>query len=43
MTRYAVRPTSHLIWLPLPIATSVRDFTRVGLWLSALNVRFRGR
>jgi len=41
MTRYAVRPTSHLIWLPCLLLLAFVTSLGVGLWLSALNVRFR--
>ena len=41
MARYAVRPTSHLIWLPCLLALAFVTSLGVGLWLSALNVRFR--
>jgi len=41
MARYAVRPTSHLIWLPCLLLLAFVTSLGVGLWLSALNVRFR--
>lgn len=41
MARYGVRPTSHLVWLPCLLLLAFVTSLGVGLWLSALNVRFR--
>jgi lipopolysaccharide transport system permease protein len=41
MVRYGVRPTSHIIWLPFLLLLAFVASLGAGLWLSALNVRFR--
>jgi lipopolysaccharide transport system permease protein len=41
MVFYHIRPTAHLIWLPLLILLALSTALGAGLWLSALNVRFR--
>jgi lipopolysaccharide transport system permease protein len=41
MVFYHMRPTAHLIWLPLLILLALCTALGAGLWLSALNVRFR--
>jgi homopolymeric O-antigen transport system permease protein len=41
MVRYGVRPTSHIIWLPFLLLLAFAASLGAGLWLSALNVRFR--
>jgi lipopolysaccharide transport system permease protein len=41
MARYGVRPTRNLVWLPCLLLLAFATSLGVGLWLSALNVRFR--
>jgi lipopolysaccharide transport system permease protein len=41
MVFYHMRPTAHLIWLPLLVLLALCTALGAGLWLSALNVRFR--
>lgn len=41
MVRYRVQPTHNLIWLPCLLLLAFATSLGVGLWLSALNVRFR--
>ena len=41
MVWYHVRPTHNLIWLPLLLLLAFITSLGAGLWLSALNVRFR--
>lgn len=41
MVFYHMRPTVHLVWLPLLILLALSTALGAGLWLSALNVRFR--
>jgi lipopolysaccharide transport system permease protein len=41
MAWYHVHPSSHLLWLPLLLLLAFITSLGAGLWLSALNVRFR--
>lgn len=41
MAIYHVRPTSHMLWLPVFLLLAIIASLGVGLWLSAMNVRFR--
>lgn len=41
MMYYGVIPTQAVLWLPLFVLFAVLTALAVGLWLSALNVRFR--
>jgi lipopolysaccharide transport system permease protein len=41
MARYGVHPTRNLVWLPCLLLLAFATSLGVGLWLSALNVRFR--
>lgn len=41
MAWYKVAPTWNLLWMPLLLALAFVTSLGVGLWLSALNVRFR--
>lgn len=41
MARYGVRPSRHVIWLPCLLLLAFVTSLGAGLWLSALNVRFR--
>jgi lipopolysaccharide transport system permease protein len=41
MARYGIHPTRHLIWLPFFLLLAFATSLGAGLWLSALNVRFR--
>ena len=41
MIRYRIAPTAHLLLLPGALALAVIAANGVGLWLTALNVRFR--
>jgi len=41
MLYYGIRPTSAVVWLPLFIVLALASALSVGLWLSALNVKYR--
>jgi lipopolysaccharide transport system permease protein len=41
MLFYGMFPTVHVVWLPLLLLLALATALGVGLWLSALNVRFR--
>lgn len=41
MLHYGIRPTPHVLWLPGFILLAAATSLGVGLWLSALNVRYR--
>lgn len=41
MAYYGIAPTLNVLWLPLFVLLAVVTALGVGLWLSALNVRFR--
>jgi len=41
MAIYGIAPTAALAWLPLFLLLSMATALGFGLWLSALNVRFR--
>jgi lipopolysaccharide transport system permease protein len=41
MLFYNIRPTAAVIWLPLFLLLAVVTALSVGLWLAALNVRYR--
>jgi lipopolysaccharide transport system permease protein len=41
MARYGVRPSRNIIWLPCLLLLAFATSLGAGLWLSALNVRFR--
>jgi lipopolysaccharide transport system permease protein len=41
MAYYGIAPTINILWLPLFLLLAVATALGVGLWLSALNVRFR--
>jgi lipopolysaccharide transport system permease protein len=41
MLYYSIVPTAHVVWLPCLLALAFVTALGVGLWLSALNVRFR--
>lgn len=41
MVRYGVRPTVNVVWLPCLLVLAFATSLGAGLWLSALNVRFR--
>ena len=41
MAYYGIAPTINIVWLPLFLLLAVATALGVGLWLSALNVRFR--
>jgi lipopolysaccharide transport system permease protein len=41
MLYYGIVPTANVLWLPLLLALAVITALGVGLWLSALNVKFR--
>jgi lipopolysaccharide transport system permease protein len=41
MLYYGIRPTSAIVWLPLFLFLAVATALSVGLWLSALNVKYR--
>lgn len=38
---YGFMPTTHMLWLPLLLLLALTTALGMGLWLSALNVRFR--
>jgi lipopolysaccharide transport system permease protein len=41
MAYYGIAPNAHVIWLPLFALLAVASALGVGLWLSALNVKYR--
>lgn len=41
MAYYGLSPTAHVVWLPLFVLLALVTAFGVGLWFSALNVRFR--
>jgi len=41
MAWYGIHPTRHLLWLPFFLLLAFATSLGAGLWLSALNVRFR--
>jgi lipopolysaccharide transport system permease protein len=41
MLVYGIRPTPNALWLPLFLLLAVAAALGVGLWLAAMNVRFR--
>jgi lipopolysaccharide transport system permease protein len=41
MLFYGVAPTARVVWLPLLLLLALATSLGVGLWLAALNVRFR--
>jgi len=41
MLKYGIVPTINVVWLPLLLLLSLVTSLGVGLWLSALNVKFR--
>jgi lipopolysaccharide transport system permease protein len=41
MLHYGITPTRNIVWLPLLLLLSLSTSLGVGLWLSALNVKFR--
>jgi lipopolysaccharide transport system permease protein len=41
MLYYGIRPTAAVIWLPLFVLLAIATALSVGLWLSALNVKYR--
>jgi len=41
MLYYGIVPTAHILWLPLFVLLALVTSLGVGLWLSALNVKFR--
>ena len=41
MLYYGIAPTTNVLWLPLLLLLAVITALGVGLWLSALNVKFR--
>ena len=41
MLYYGIRPNAHIAYLPLFVLLAVVTALAVGLWLSALNIRFR--
>ena len=41
MAYYGIAPTVHIVWLPAFLLLALATALGVGLWLSALNVRFR--
>ena len=38
---YGIRPTTAVVWLPLFVLLALATALSVGLWLSALNVKYR--
>jgi lipopolysaccharide transport system permease protein len=38
---YGIVPTANIVWLPLLVILTVTTALGIGLWLSALNVRYR--
>jgi lipopolysaccharide transport system permease protein len=41
MLYYGIRPTAAVVWLPLFVVFALATALSVGLWLSALNVKYR--
>jgi len=41
MLFYGIRPTTAVVWLPLFVLLALATALSVGLWLSALNVKYR--
>jgi lipopolysaccharide transport system permease protein len=41
MMFYGIRPTTAVVWLPLFVLLALATALSVGLWLSALNVKYR--
>lgn len=41
MWHFGIAPTAHVVWLPLLTLLAVVTALGVGLWLSAINVRYR--
>ena len=41
MLYFDIRPTANVVWLPLLLLLGLMTALGVGLWLSAMNVRFR--
>jgi len=41
MFKFDIAPTAHVVWLPLLLLLALVTSLGVGLWLSALNVRYR--
>ncbi len=41
MAKYGIAPTRNVVWLPLLLLLALVTSLGVGLWLSALNVKFR--
>jgi lipopolysaccharide transport system permease protein len=41
MAFYGIRPTTAVVWLPFFVLLAVVSALSVGLWLSALNVKYR--
>jgi lipopolysaccharide transport system permease protein len=41
MAFYGIHPTAAIVWLPLLVVLAVVTALSVGLWLSALNVKYR--
>ena len=41
MLYYDIRPTANVVWLPLFLVLALVTALGAGLWLSAMNVRFR--
>ena len=41
MLFYGIRPTTAVVWLPLFVLLALATALSVGLWFSALNVKFR--
>ncbi len=41
MFHYGIAPTAHIVWLPALLLLALTTSLGVGLWLSALNVKYR--
>jgi lipopolysaccharide transport system permease protein len=41
MAYYGIPPTAHIVWLPVFVVLALASALGVGLWLAALNVRYR--
>ena len=41
MLYYGIAPTAHIVWLPPLLLLALATSLGVGLWLSAMNVKFR--
>lgn len=41
MLYFRIAPTPHILWLPFPLLLALLTTLGIGVWLSALNVRFR--